>query len=167
MWFRLLLVAHFLAVLTLPAPAQMLGNLNDYPNLHISISYQSPDGAASQQMQLQWNVDDKGVLKVTGTARPPKKSSINTDMPATAIPPTFANARNVTRLFRFKPNKDRGDTLDNEVFFFSVSHTGLSNSVSLRIRRDDKEAWAAMMKLWKDLRAALPSPSREMLNENF
>ena len=116
-------------------------------------------------MQLYWSVNEKGVLKVTGTAQPRKVPAIDTPMPDTAITPIFADAQAVTKSFRFKANRE--DKRNNELITLMVANAGLRNTLQLTIRRSNPEAWAAALKLWKDLRAMLPSPGREMLNETF
>ena len=147
------------------ASAQMLGKLEDYPDLHIGIHYKLPDASAVEGMQLYWSSPTPGTLKATGTVQPIKQPSIDFSMPPTAPAGIFAQVRAISNSFRLKPPETWPTKLPNEYFDLFVAHTGLQVKFHLLIRRGDTEAWAACAKLWGDLRAIMPSPDRELIHE--
>ncbi|MEA3213147.1 MAG: hypothetical protein QOE70_6204 [Chthoniobacter sp.] len=163
--FLLLFLVLFLFGLHLPVSAQMLGKLEDYPELFIAIHYQLPDGSANEGMQLSWRTSEHGFLKVKGTVHPIKQPMIDFDMPMAVVAPIFEKARDLSGLFRLQPPANWPSKVTNEMFNLSVSHSGLKTGFYLIIRRTNPDAWTAAAKLWNDLRTSMPPANRESIHE--
>jgi len=165
MWKRLLLLGSLSVLLALSSAAQMLGNLNDYPSLGVSMHYQVPDGTTNEGVQVDWKAQAQGPPKVTGTVQSSNHQSITSDLPPTVIAPVFNQARNFTALFHFTSPGEPPKKIDNEHLMLTVSHSSLQLQVQLTVRRADPAAWRAATTLWNNLRALMPPPGRELVHE--
>ncbi|EDY21191.1 hypothetical protein CfE428DRAFT_1484 [Chthoniobacter flavus Ellin428] len=181
MWLRFVLLS-LLVFVSWPASAQLLGNLNDYPKLLISMHYQPPEGSANEGMQFEWQDQPSGGQKVTGTVQPlkapttrsaalqnaaekPVSSWVTGELPETAIAPIFNEVRSLTALFRI-PASSSKTRVSNEQFTLGITHPNLDVDVVLVIQRNDPAAWNAAATLWSHLRATMPSNGKDLIHDH-
>lgn len=156
--------------------AQMLGDLQDYPQLTINMHHWALTSEEGEGFSISWVDNGTGVkvkslvapsLKTRKNAPPgqPAHDVLRDNLPDSVVAPIFAEARALTGVFRFIPEKDGGNFPPEESIEVSISNPDYSEKIDLKFTRPDLATWSAAARFWNHLREFMPAPAKDALHE--